>query len=1121
MSAINHASAMAQEEPNGIYLFDLTDSKRKPLNIGKQWIISFPEPKELFLIPARQISRTVFLSIEHIQCPEAWAADCRNLFSVQLATQSFNLGKGQKQEITLTSSQTYFQLFLNTLAITDCKEKQTNPSTLYPLSFSVVLSDVQENEIDRVEELIYVQFNEVHTVPRVTIGLDKPEIVYSSSLAEAPHTIGTLRIADESLFDYFPFICCDVVVKAYDDGEKMAEECLFLNNNPERNNHPNRLDNLFLSRKEAINWDIMADFSKIGNPHQKDTKNIKITVSVQYHHRGDESNKSQLPLKCAEFVLRRDPQKAELVIQVQDGQTEIWHELENGGSIKLSTFSFLPGGHLVSSNELLFSNLAKNGLPGAGVYIRKFEWSVKLSPQCTQVMYNEINNGENTIFDLKGDDLNRLSDELCLKSNGDSLALQFGFRGDEIKYAFYQLKNGKKVYAFEVIYRISFEYYLSDDGCVPLSDDKGVHLSKGPDANFREFVAVFTLPIYQQPYQDWLGIDFGTSAIVCQYGQRLLDLHRIKNHLFDGYEGDEYEKGTPFLSSNLVFRERVRLKQPISQLLTEHEADSYPDYKELAVCLSPPSSVEDQNIRSILPYLKLMAGYQRLPHVERYQHIVYLHYNKEKELVKERVFEIREGQKVYSSLSHVNKIFEEVYKELFVYYIKEAIRGEQAQNINQIVLTVPNTYTPLHLKKLQACIETSFAQLYIRNIKFVSESDAVACFYQNNWAHINEMIERDVADSPLRNNENILVYDMGAGTLDVTLLTKTEEDGKKEIRVLRKIGIAKAGNYLDYILAKLLAKHIPQFEAYVQIDLDMDALVEARKLKEFVKNKLKPVLGIEETITIPRNTVATLQKDVVLSVNKLLEDADFQRYIFDCTEGFFGNFFTPLCGDTPIRIDTVLVSGRSSKLKFIQEGLQKAVSKYASNDSWKLVDMSALTREGQYDKSKTVVVEGALAYAGNYGSPDSPIKFISSNIVANYGIKYRGDDGRVRYKELLTPFHQPVATHEKNGLIINEYQTSLIHLDLSTEIQLIQTFSADTERDLKKGNLEYITEMCSYTIPNPRHVGVRLIVDQDNIMTLRINGAPREGIVPSMIDLESESNQISLWPTAKFIENYE
>lgn len=1113
MAEIKHTSEMAPEKSNGIYLFDLTDSKRKPLNIGKQWIISFSQPKELFLIPARQIGKTVFLSIEHIQCPEEWVVEREDLFSVQIADQSFNLGKGNKEKITLTSSQTYFQLFLNTLAITDCKEKQTNPSTLYLLSFSVVLSDVQENEIDRVEELIYVQFNEVHTVPQVTIGLNKQEIIYSSSLAETPQKIGTLKIANESLFDYFPVVCCDVVVKAYDEGEKMAEECLFVNNNPERNNHPNRLNDLSLRRQKAVEWDIMADFSKIGNPHRKDTKNIKISVSVQYHHQGDEPNKSQLPLKCAEFVLRRDPQKAELVIQIQDGLTETWQELENKGSIELSAFSFLPGGHLVSCNELLFSNLAKNGLPEAGVNIRNFTWSVNLSPQNAQVIYNEIPNGEHTVFGLKGADLNRLSDELCLKSNGDHLSLQFGFRGDELKYAFY-IDNGKKIYALEVIYRISFEYYLSDDG--------NIRASENSDATYEEFEATFTLPIYQQPYQDWLGIDFGTSAIVCQYGRRLLDLHSIKNQLFDSDEGDEYEEGTPFLSSNLIFRERVRLNnRPISQLLTEHEGNSHPDYKELAVCLSPSSSMEDRNIRGILPYLKLMAGYQRLPHVERYQHIVYQHYNPQQELVEERVFEMREGQKVYSPLSQVNKIFEEVYKELFVYYIKEAIRDKGDQNINQVVLTVPNTYTPLHLKKLQACIETSFAELYIRNIKFVSESDAVACFYQNNWAYINEMIERDVADSPLRNNENILVYDMGAGTLDVTLLAKTEEDGKKEIRVLRKIGIAKAGNYLDYILAKLLAKRIPEFEPYAQIDLDMDALVEARKLKEFVKNKLKPVLGIEKTITIPRNTVATLQSDKVLKVNELLEEADFQHYIFDCTEGFFDNFFAPLCNDAPMRIDTVLVSGRSSKLKFIQEGLRKAVSKYASNDSWKLVDMSALTKVGQYDKSKTVVVEGALAYASNYSSPDSPIKFISSNIMANYGIKYRGDDGRVRYKELLTPFHQPVATHEKNGLIINEYQTSLIHLDLSTEIQLIQTFSADTEGDLVKGNLGYITEMCSYTIPNPRHVGVRLIVDQNNIMTLRINGAPREGIVPSMIDLESESNQISLWPTAKFIENYE
>lgn len=1098
-------------QPNSPYLFDLADSKRKPLNIGEQWTISFPEPKKLFLIPSRRIYKDVLLSIQHIVCPDVWIADTNKLFSALIPDGSVDLAPGKEVRITLTSTQTHFRLFLNTTAITDCREQQTCPSKVYAVSFSLLLTDIKKNEICKTDYRIKVQFSPVRSVPEVKIVLNTNSITYTSELAARIQKIGTLKIGNNSPLDYFPFINCDVLFEARNEKNRMKEAYLYLDNNPESNAHPNSIEKLSFIRNEEKVWNIMADFAKIGNPHEKDSTVIEMSVAVKYQFAGDTLHEYQLPAKLANFTLHRDPQAAELFVQVYDAQTETYHELKNGELVSLSEFSFLPGNHLVSLNELILSNLAENGKPDTGIMIKNFGCQPEIIPEIHNVTFNRNNvKNETDVFTLTGDSLMQLSEGYLLENNGAKTALQFGFKGDDFKYI-YHIENNRKVYSLRIRYTVSFDYYLNNDGYRPFDCIW--------EEEFNRFSATIEVPVYQQPYQDWLGIDFGTSAIVCQYGDKLLDLHSIKRNLFDDSPTDNYEPGTPFLSSNLIFRDHPRINEPISQLLTEYDHTHCPDYKELAVCLSPTSIVEDNNIRSILPCLKLMAGYQYVPNAMRYRHILYKHYNEDREIVDSRIATMEEDKVVYSSLAVVDKIFEEVYKQLFIYYIKDAINQRDAQKINQIVLTVPNTYTPAHLKRLEECIKSSFHDLYIRNVRFVSESDAVACYYQKNWASINRKINRNVENSPLENQENILVYDMGAGTLDITFLNKTRTNGKTEIRVVGKVGVAKAGNYLDFILAQLLARKINQFSAYTHTNLDIDALVEARKLKEFVKNKLKPVLGIESSLTVPQNTVAKLKEDLTVDIDSLLQSDEFKQYIYDCTQGLFDNLFEFLGYKEPVQIDTVLVSGRSSKLKFIRENLRHAINRWSTDNEWVLIDMSELTEQGQYDKSKTVVVEGALAYARNFSNPNSPIKFISNNIMACYGVIYTDNLGNTQYRELLNPGENPVATYEKNGLIINEYKSTPIRLDLTLtdKLILVQTFSANTGEDWKTGDREYITEMSTYTIPaegNRTHTELSITVDKNNIMTLRINGIPVEGLAPTKVDVNNISNQKSLWPMA-------
>lgn len=85
----------------------------------------------------------------------------------------------------------------------------------------------------------------------------------------------------------------------------------------------------------------------------------------------------------------------------------------------------------------------------------------------------------------------------------------------------------------------------------------------------------------------------------------------------------------------------------------------------------------------------------------------------------------------------------------------------------------------------------------------MSESDAVSAYYLQNWDSFNK--GRNISE-----DETVLVYDMGAGTLDITLFSKRKnENGKIEVNILGKIGTGKAGNYLDYIISEIINEKVP------------------------------------------------------------------------------------------------------------------------------------------------------------------------------------------------------------------------------------------------------------------------------------------------------------------------
>lgn len=1048
----------------------------KKVNVDLQWNLKVIAPKpgllaRLFRVHNR-VNKRLKITVVDIKVPTDIVCDKTRLFSILYQEQEIPQANFPV-DVTLTEMSMPFQLLFNQSEIKDCRKPQDQNPRSYDITFKVKVSDENGKHVDSVSDKITVIFDPLSIKPTFAIDLNDEEIQYASSLKN--ERIGTLASWINEDFRFTPNQLATVSIKLYQDHRELPGLITFADKQTSVDlciKH---------GRSNVIKTPIFVDFTNISNPLANE-EDYTIETSIVISNAYSPEVKETL-LKQTHFKLLKDLQGTELkfYLQLPDSEAML---CDLGRNVPAVPLHFVPRSRLMGQAKLILANIATdNSNPRAGLYIKNLTLTETVLDNAAVLDENGLPLTRFVKIDGPGVEAMHSPGGLFI-ANGTNArtAITISFNPSAIVDVV-RAPN----YDFRIQSVITFDYWEDKDGLGNLSPE-----------NRKEAKVPVTWQLHLDPNPEWLCVDYGSSAIVCCYDQEILDLKRQKSSIFRNADNGQYrvdtiESSTKFLSSDIVLH-AVRADGK-STLCTQHRYDptNPMPYLGFSVCLSPTSSLVKTDVRTQLPCLKILVGNEFLPEKRDFMSFKYTRLDANGTLA---AIEAKDAKRMGEDtcLLRISTIFKEAYAELFRYFILPETNGK---SINKLVLTYPNTYTPVHLKVLENIARETFPSVRDGFLRFVSESDAVAAYYLQNWDSYNGVAEHQITDT-----ETVLVYDMGAGTLDLTLFRKTlGKNGKIEVNILGKIGTGKAGNYLDYLISEIIAEKVPgavKGQKAVSTDAapDVQTLIERLYIKQAVKNSIKPELRAGRTLAY---------NGVEFDSDLILDDERFKEFLTQVTLEIVRKLVTSV-GIKDLHINTVLMSGRSCRLSALQKSLRDA-----------LKDSRIVKFKSVGDQEKTVVAEGAMARAGIFSSPETPVVIRSKRLYASYGIIYKKVGGTWRYTELLNSSNLPFCS---DNTVLDDFEGPSVTATgtaAAGTIKLIQTYLSpkETEAAYNKADLEFISEMEEYDMAcfdGKDSLNVKIKLDYKNNISLYVNGLSSVGTSPQGVDLSSDVTKRSVWP---------
>jgi hypothetical protein len=1000
-----------------------------------------------------------------------------------------------------------FDLSLNTLAISDVGEQGAEGVTL---NVAILLQEYEGGEtVAEAEIHLDVQFVRENTPPKPVLKLTTPKLQFDAGLRK----IGNVEIDNEARFalservEYrlsasrnqgvFPVMLGTPVLLSLGQGGFRPEQPRDDQIEPDRS-----VRTKIIPPQTKCVVPVLVDMHGADNPITDLDEEIRLIVErwAGDHQAGDSIDLTDV------FHVQRDESVTRLVVELDagteravldEGETtylirvpRTWHDPDkaNNGPVKrASTECF----------SVVLRNAARFG--DNAVFIGHLQFSQELSGA-------ELNTNDG-LLRLEHSPLDRGA--LVLPDNKTDI-------GDE----FLEINA---VYEHEDIENITVEDERAD-GTATISfvaANGPRDLAEGDirrllDSEGRQWTVNVKYELEQWPGSNWLAVDFGTSAVVVAHGNDLTraPIIDIWTAFHDKTETVNHKPSgeAPFLTSVTALNAARSLDAEYSQSFVQLARD------ETAI------NHDDSIYR--LPYLKSLIGSDYLPLSGEQQNWTYKTKNSPED---------HRASKLETS-----KVLEIVYRQLLELGVKPALASEG--ETRKIVATIPNTFTLRHRGLLQELMTSlGYNPNYIR---FLSESDAVAVYYYLHRADL-------VGSGPTPDRERVLVYDMGAGTLDLTYFEIRNDVHGRTIDILGRVGKNTAGNYLDFLIAETLVeelwkgKHDEIAENADVILCDIgefskkmesrqgelaDMAANRRWLKSTVEHDIKPRIGVDDscTLEITDEEVKKLfgSSEIEVPLGRLEASPRIETYLEENTDTVLQNLLSLSPESETQYVDTVVFAGRGSLFRPVRERFLKEMRAHNGGREIQVVEPKSADDS---HRLKAMVAEGALAYAALCGDHEgSALSITGNNVKARYGVLYQDEPRHWRFHELLNPSVKPLrdTPTRQYGMSVFEYDTdkhdahgdggrSRNNIDLSVGTAVfVQTFASDPAVDWQTGLPQFTTRFFDlYQAEHGSVPHVRIVVDRHNRMIIEVGGDKHELSGTFLMNLRDDTLfRTSNWP---------